>query len=187
MRRILLVLLVVMVVMGLVVVPASAKKPLIGQQELYFNLDAFSPFEYQVCPGLAWYGKITFGEDEFGLAYVSSMAPKTKGETLHFADFWIIYEDSFDFQGPAPPVGFCETLPGFEPLGFPIGERLVMGVDKGKQANATLRSVANGKVNFVMEGHDFFGEELMGRNVHWSGVTNMSDFPITFAGPFRFN
>jgi len=161
-------------------VPASAKPPLRGDQDLVLKFDG--PGGPPICllatgDAISWVGTIVFEGDAhaYGIAYLSLLPPPDplkKAKASHFADEWMIFEN--------PLTGDC---PG-------DGDAVVMwGFDKGVQSDVNLKARANGTVEWVADVHSFFDKSLEGRQVHWSGVTGASGLPLelTFEGPFRIN
>ncbi len=176
MRKRLVVVGVMAAILSLVIaVPVSAKKPLIGEMDLLFNLGFPSeqnPDGRGPCPQYTWAGSVVFDGFEFGLAYIPSAPPREVGQAFHFTDKWMVTLEPFTFEDGI--ITDCDS---------PIA---LYGYDKGVQSNKNLKAHANG---FVEEGElpGFFAERLEGRRVHWSGVTSFTEEGITFEGPFRIN
>lgn len=145
----------------LLIAPATAQadQRLRGEMDLSFNLVA------PECAGFTWVGTIDFHDAHgpYGMAFVPLVPPRDDGLVVHFSDMWLIYD--------APEM--C-----------PSGEPVMWGFDKGVQSNRSLQAVANGKILGVNS--DFFDDSMIGRNVHWSGVSDVSGYPaLEFGGPFR--
>ncbi len=162
-------------------VPASAKPPLRGEQDLV--LEFASPGGPPIClletgEPISWVGTIVFEGDAhpYGIAYLSLLPPPDplkKSKATHFADKWMIYENALTGAFGCPADGDAVVMWGF---------------DKGVQSDVNLKARANGTVEWVADGHSFFDEILEGRRVHWSGVTDATGFPVlAFVGPFRIN
>lgn len=163
MKRKLLILLAIVAVLAVVIAaPVSAKKPLRGEMDLTFNS------ETPQCPGFTWVGTIDFDDDDrgpYGMAFVPTAEPKFVGQAFFFEGNHLIYDSPF-------------TCPDQDPV--------LWGFDKGVQSNKNLKARSNGYVQGVNP--DFFDESLVGRNVHWDGVTDATGAPVLeFEGTFRIN
>lgn len=163
MRRISILVLVMLFVVGLVAAPASAKQPLWG------DID----HEYVGCetPDERWMtfvGPIVFDGDTYGMAFFSAGPAKFVGMAYHYAEYWEIYPEPFDTTGCEPP-----------------SEVVASGYDWGVVSVASLLGQGNGQVEVVnpeFDRHDRFGLSLIGRNVHWNGENDpyFTEFDATF-------
>ena len=155
-------------------VPASAEQPVRGHHEIVLSFTG--PDDLPVCFPFAWVGTITFEGDPhvYGYAEMPQLPPpdpEKKPKSYHFADLWEIYAD--ELTG-------LDGCPALE------DDVVMWGHDKGVQSDVNLRARSNGTVGWA-DGV-YFDASLVGRTMHWSGVTEDSEYPVlTFEGPFRIN
>jgi len=156
--------------------PVSAKTPLRGEMELYFNLgfgDTGTP-----CPGITWAGTIELDGATYGMTFTPTGA-KDVGRVHHFWEDWNIYTSPFSFTGGV--LTQCTS-----------GDVVLAGRDNGI-TSPNDRYRMNGSVDqaaFPFGAWD-------GRSVHMSGVINWIEIPgpdgapvvvpETAPGTFRMN
>jgi hypothetical protein len=175
-KRFILLLAMLMVLSVAVALPATAKEPLRGDMELYFNLGFGNPDA--PCPDLSWAGTVELDGIIYGIAFFPTGA-KDVGAVHHFEEIWEIYDAPFEFTGGV----LAECVPG---------DIVLAGTDSGVTGpNSTYRM--NGT---VAEAFAPFSE-WVGRNVHMSGDITWADMelpdgtivvvPATAPGTFRIN
>lgn len=166
MRRLSIGVIAGLLLVGLIVAPASAKQPLWGDLD-HENVGCETPDERWI----TFAGPIVFDDDIYGMAFFSAGPAKFVGMAYHFAEYWEIYAEPFDTAGCTPP-----------------SEVVASGYDWGVVNVSNLKGVANGQVEVVnpdFDPHERFTDSLEGRNVHWKGL-NSPDFS-EFDATFRIN
>ncbi|MFX1301208.1 MAG: hypothetical protein ACFFAL_05630 [Promethearchaeota archaeon] len=158
--------------------PVQAKKPLIGDMNLEFNLGWAGPSD--VIP--EWVGTITINEVDYGMVFFNlgtgkPFASAGEGNVLFYGEIWAIYEwVTFDFESQV-----LET-----------GELILMGTDEGVLSFANSKYRMNGVVTEVGVGWEIYN----GRNVHMSGYIEWQTLqtpdgpvvaPYKAPGIFRIN
>jgi len=174
-KRFILLLALLMVLSVAVALPATAKEPLSGDVELYFNLgydQATAP-----CPDITWAGTVELDGVTYGMAFFPTDA-KDVGKTHHFVEDWEIYDAPYEFEGGV----LTECIPG----GI-----VLAGTDSGVTSpNSKYRM--NGTVD---EAFAPFAE-WADRKVHMSGDITWEEIvlpdevilvPATAPGTFRIN
>jgi hypothetical protein len=149
-------------------IAASAKAPLYGQMDLYWN-DGFA-VPTSPCPTISWAGNIEIDGTTYGMTFVPSPGRET-GKAFHFVEDWAIYDQAFDFAGGV----LTECAPG---------EVALAGDDFGLTgANSKYRM--NGTVYTAEEPF----EDWMGRPVHMDGLIlwKADGSPQAAPGTFRLN
>ena len=164
MRRRIFVLLLMVVALSLVsLAPATAKKPLVGDMELEFNLNFDTTWP---CNHITWAGTVDFDGDMYEMIFIPTDA-KDVGNAHHFWEDWLIYP--YDPQNPLFVWGDFEprVLVACDP-----GEvsPVLWGTDKGVSSpNSKYR------MNGTIDGAEPPFEDWLGRNVHMSGTIEWYD------------
>lgn len=172
MKRKIFVLLAMMVALSLIsLAPASAKKPLVGDMELEFNLEfgvAGTDFAH-----ITWVGTIDFDGDVYGMAFVPTGA-KDVGKVHHFWEDWFIYP----YDADNPFFTFENgVLTEFDPE-----DPVLWGTDKGVSSpNDKYR------MNGSIDGAEDPFTEWVGRNVHMSGIIEWYPFGAPHYAPGVFH
>lgn len=169
-RRLSVVLVLVVVLALLLAIPVSAKKPLEGDMELYFNLGFGNP--EAPCPGLTWAGTVELDGVVYGMAFYPT-GEKDVGKVHHYWEDWYIYDTPFEFMGGAV---LDECVPG---------EIVLAGTDKGV-FSPNIKYRMSGTVDQAAEPF----EEWLGRRVYMAGIGNFDPItgaPVTAPGTFRLN
>lgn len=158
-----------------VALPASAKEPLKGDMELYFNLGFGDP--HAPCPDITWAGTVQLEGVTYGMAFFPTGA-KDVGVVHHFAEIWEIYDTPYTFMGGV----LMECTPG---------EIVLAGTDAGNtETNDKYRM--NGTVEDAFDPLAEWG----GHNVHMDGYITWAEIvvgtetiivPATAPGTFRIN
>jgi len=179
MRKKLSVLLLLVFTLSLVVPIGlvSAKKPLIGDMDLQFNLDWPGP--QTIIP--EWVGTITINGEEYGMAFFNIGTGKpfdlqNNGSPLFFEEVWVIYDvGDYDFAFDENGV-----LTKFE-----FGDIVLWGYDAGL---TNLKNSIYHMVGNVEEANDPFSNWI-GRSVHMSGDIIWYPFGAPYQAPgiFRIN
>lgn len=154
--------------------PAEARRPLVGEMDLQFNLAWSGPSE--TVPD--WVGTITIDEVEYGMAFFNTGNGKPfaehPGPNVFFEETWVIY-DELDL----------EFNPAGEVVSFEPGEVVLAGYDAG------ITTVKNSKYHMNGYVHDAEGDfaHWMGRSVHMMGLIEWYPFgaPQFAPGVFRIN
>ena len=166
MKRIMLALIAGLGISIAVVTPATADRPLRGDQLMTANYSGS-------CPGIAWYGTLEVDEEFYGMALYSTDVPAVfHGNSYHYEEGFKVFTEQF-----SDPLESCEP-----------GEVVLSGTDVGSSslANAKFRSI--GTVDFAAG--DFEGWE--GRKIYQDGVVTEVDMngvpvPASFVGTLRLN
>lgn len=149
------------------VTPATADRPLRGNQLMTANYS-------DSCPGMAWYGTLEVDDATYGMAlYFTDDPAVVHGNSYHYVEGFKVFTGQF-----SDPLGDnCEP-----------GEVVLSGTDVGTAslANAKFRSI--GTVDHASG--DFQGWE--GRKIYQDGVVNEVDVdgvpvPVSFVGTLRLN
>lgn len=140
---------------------------LTGHMDLRFNA-GFEDTETP-CPHVTWTGTITFGDDVYAITYEPTAPPEVDGDWFQVEEIWRVHD-----------LAAVETADGVATVCE--GDGLMWGVDKGKVDST--KGHADGTVQFV-DPEGPFDQEMVGREVHWSGV--FSDSQTGFAGPIRID
>lgn len=157
--------------------PAAARKPLVGDMDLQFNLGWTEPNE--TIP--VWVGTIAIDGEVYGMAFFNTgtgrpFSDQPNDNVAFFEETWTIYDfETFDFS-----FGPDGTLTSFEP-----GDIVLSGYDRGVVSLANGKYRMNGSVE-VAEG-EF--SEWLDRRVHMSGNVEFYPFgaPRFAPGTFRIN
>jgi hypothetical protein len=149
------------------VTPASADRPLRGDQLMMANYN-------ESCPGIAWYGTLEVDGVTFGMALYFTDTPAVfHGKSYHYVEGFKVFTGLFS-----------ETLgTDCEP-----GDVVLSGTDAGNSslANAKFRSMGT-----VDEATGYF-EGWDGRRIYQDGVVTEVDIegvpvPVSFEGSLRLN
>jgi hypothetical protein len=147
---------------------ASAKTPLYGQMDLYWN-DGFGDTS-TACPAIDWAGNIDIDGTMYGMTFVPAPGRET-GTAFHFFEDWAIYDETFTFTGGV----LTNCIPG---------DVLLAGDDFGLTgANSKYRM--NGTVYTAEE----LFEDWIGRPVHMDGLIlwKADGSPAAAPGMFRLH
>jgi hypothetical protein len=159
------------------ITPVQAKRPLIGQMDLQFNLAWPGP--QKDIPD--WVGTITLNNTEYGMAFFCYGSGKPfdtdpPGLSVHFfAEIWTIYEwleYEFDENG-------CLTV-------FNRGPMVLNGTDEGITSLINTKYHMTGKVTEAFAPFTIWHD----RNVYMSGLIEWyEDIPAPHFAPgtFRIN
>ena len=151
--------------------PASAKKPLVGEMELEFNLDFGA--EGADFAHITWVGTINFDGAVYGMAFIPTNA-KDVGVVHHFWEDWLIYP--YDSENP-----FFLFEDGFL-TEFDPDPPVLWGTDKGiSSPNDKYR------MNGTIDGAEEPFEEWLGRSVHMSGTIEWYPFGAPHFAPGVFH
>jgi hypothetical protein len=174
-KRFILLLAMLLVLSVAAALPATAKEPLQGDMELYFNL-GFGNTDAP-CPDITWAGTVEIDGIIYGMAFYPTDDGFT-GKAHHFDEIWEVYDAPFEFTGGV----LTECVPG---------DIVLAGTDSGVTSpNSTYRM--NGTVG---EAFAPFAE-WVGRNSHMSGYITWAEMvvgdetiivPATAPGTFRLN
>jgi hypothetical protein len=168
-KRFILLLAMLMVLSVAVALPATAKEPLSGDMELYFNLGFGNPDA--PCPDITWAGTVELDGVTYGMAFYPTGA-KDVGKTHHFVEDWEIYDAPYEFMGGV----LTECSPGDIVL-----SGTVAGVTSPNSKYRMNGTVGEAFAPFA---------EWTGRNVHMSGDITWAEIivvPATAPGVFRIN
>lgn len=172
MRRLLWLLVAALTLTMVVATPATAKKPVVGEMDLEFNLLYDGSTDLSIP---TWVGTITFDDDEYGMAFfpTGSGKPFDTDPNLNvhfFEEVWVVYEtlDS-EFDNGA--------LVKFEP-----GDVVLQGVDSGITNITASKYHMTGTVD-IAEGPF---EAWEGRKVYMRGSIDWYEFGAPHFGPGIF-
>lgn len=162
--------LIVMLSMSLVAA-ADAKKPLVGEMDLNFNLSWTEPgTEVPI-----WVGTVTIDDVAYGMAFFNigsgkPFAANPSPAVLFFGEIWEIYDAGTGVMDPAA---------------FERGDILLAGLDAGVVSFANSKYRMNGSVEVANGGFSTWA----GRNVHMSGIIEFdtAGVPQFAPGEFRIN
>ncbi len=99
MKRRLSILVALVAVLSMVMaVPATAKQPLRGDMELYFNLGFGN--QDTPCSDITWAGSVQLDGVAYGIAFFPIVS-EDRGNSYHFEETWEVYAEPFDFTGGA--------------------------------------------------------------------------------------
>lgn len=148
-----------------VATPATADRPLRGDQLMTANYS-------ESCPGMAWYGTLDVDGVTYGMAlYFSDVPAVAHGNSYHYVEDFKVFTGQF-----AQPLD-CEP-----------GDVVLSGTDVGTASlvNAKFRSM--GTIDEASG--DFAGWE--GRKIYQDGVVTEVEIdgvpvPVSFVGTLRLN
>ena len=171
-------LLVALVALFSVVValPASAKKPLHGDQVMLLNQNLDGSFGLFGCPGISWFGEVEIDGEVHGMSLHPDPATRFVGKSdiMIYAEDWKIWSGEF-------------TLTGGTIVDCTPGDVLLAGSDHGVADFGTGVFHSNGKVTDA----DTPFDEWMSRRVQQRGTLGLVTFDevtsLGFPGTMRLN
>ncbi|MGI9529379.1 MAG: hypothetical protein ACR2NG_06675 [Acidimicrobiia bacterium] len=178
MRRHLLLLVVLLLLLTVVVAaPASAKKPLHGDQVMLLNEIPDVGFGLYGCPDVSWFGAVEINGETYGMALYPDPAtrfPVGKSDIMIYVESWKIWSEQFTLTDGE--VDDCDP-----------GTALLAGSDHGVAHFDTGVFHSNGKVTEA----DTPFDEWMNRRVKQKGTIGLVEFDgvpgVGFEGSMRLN
>ena len=176
-KKLALILFMVFILSLLPTMAVSAKKPLVGDMNLQYNLGW--PYPQDEIPD--WVGNITIDGQLYDMAFYCigsgksfiTSPPDLKGKIHFFEEIWVIGEIDYTFD----EFGF---LSYYKEVNI-----LCWGYDTGTTNTQTSSYHMNGNVEVAVG--PFFG--WAGRSVHMKGIIEWYFFGAPFSAPgtFRIN
>lgn len=175
-RRFSILVALVAVLSMVMAVPATAKEPLQGDMELYFNLGYGN--QEAPCPDITWAGSVQLDGVDYGIAFFP-IASEHRGNSYHFEETWEVYAEPFDFKGGGALM-VCAP-----------GEVVLRGPDKGVEVDNDYHII--GSVDYAAGALEAWKGRQMrarGTGVFMEVVDPAGDIvlvPLTAHGTFRLN
>jgi hypothetical protein len=179
-RQLLLLVALVALFSVLVAAPATAKKPVYGEQVMLLNELPAGGFGLYGCESVSWFGELEIDGETYGMALYPDPASRIAGasDMLIYVEYWKVFSGEFTL-GEDGMIVNCEP-----------GAVLLEGSDHGVGSFATGVFHSNGKVTGGDAEHPFFGEWL-GRRVQQRGTIGLVTFDevtaVGFPGTMRLN
>ena len=160
----------------LVVVPATAKTPVHGDQVMLLNEIPGVGFGLYGCPNMSWFGEVEIDGETYGMGLYPEPGTRFAGmsDILIYAESWKIWSDEFTLTGGV--IDDCTP-----------GTVLLAGSDHGVADFGTGVFHSNGKVTEAVTPFD----EWMDRLVRQNGTLGLVEFDgvlgAGFLGSMRLN
>ena len=175
-RRLVLIVVLLLAVTVVVAAPASAKKPLHGDQVMLLNQLPDGSFGLFGCPGISWFGEVEIDGETYGMSLYPDPDTRFAGKSdiMLYVESWKICSGEFSIDGGV----LVDCTPG---------DVVLQGKDHGVADFGTGVFHSNGKVTNADEPFDAW----MGRKIQQRGTIGLVEFDdvvsVGFPGTMRLN